>query len=228
MSYNCRQNAEGHEGLNNNIITASRTRDVESTQVMLNEAGEGVQRSLPRAMPIHPNPVRANWPDTTMVDQQSVGTGMTDLEMFIAEARTGDCDEDARTATTRGGSQRGPGGVTPCIERKPDDAASTVEWREMAPHSQQATQIISSRRRQRLTAEERWRASLDMEIRQIRQHYQMQEKRLQSEIVKHEQMYEEAMRELEQEEKDGENDSVAEWWRAESDYQPTECGSDET
>jgi hypothetical protein len=34
------------------------------------------------------------------------------------------------------------------------------------------------------------------------------------------------MKQLEKEEKDEENYSVAEWWEVESDYQPTECGND--
>jgi hypothetical protein len=46
MSYNRRPKAEGHETFNNTSITASGARDVESTQVMLNETGEGVRRSL--------------------------------------------------------------------------------------------------------------------------------------------------------------------------------------
>jgi hypothetical protein len=182
-------------------------------------------------MPIHVNPVRANWPDTTMVDQRSAGTGTTDLEMFISEALEQDCDSDASTATTRmqpgnGGSQKGLGSVAPFIERNPDNVASTLQRRGRALQSQQATQVIGSRR-QRHTAEERWRALLEKKIRRIRQHYKKQERILQSEIVKHEQRYEEAMKELEREEKDGEDYSVAEWWEVQSDYQPTECG-DET
>jgi len=44
---------------------------------------------------------------------------------------------------------------------------TTLGWRGRVLHSQEATQVISSR--QRHTAEERWRASLDIDIGRIRQ-----------------------------------------------------------
>jgi hypothetical protein len=92
-------------------------------------------------------------------------------------------------------------------------------------HSQEATQATSSC--QQHTAEERWRASLETEIERIRQHYQEQENILEEEIVKHQQRYKLAMEQLEKEEKDEEDYSVAGWWEVQSDYQPTECGNDD-
>ena len=99
-----------------------------------------------------------------------------------------------------GNSENGLGGVAPFMER------------------------TSSRQQQ--TAEERWRASLEIEIERIRRHYQEQEKILEREVVKLEQRYAWDMKQLEREEKDEENYSVAKWWEVESDYQPTECGND--
>jgi hypothetical protein len=120
--------------------------------------------------------------------------------------------------------EKGPSGVAPFIERNPDNVASTLEWRARVLHSQEATQTTSSR--QQHTAEERWRASLKKEIRRIRRHYHKQERFLEEEIVKHEERYKVAIEQLEQEEKDEEGYSVAEWWEVQSDYQPTECGND--
>jgi hypothetical protein len=74
--------------------------------------------------------------------------------------------------------------------------------------------------------EERWRASLEIEIERIRRHYQEQEKILEREVVKLEQRYAWDMKQLEKE-KDEENYSVAKWWEVESDYQPTECGKND-
>jgi hypothetical protein len=102
--------------------------------------------------------------------------------------------------------------------------ASTLEWRRSVLHSQEATQATSSR--QQHTAEERWRASLVIEIERIRQYYREQEKILE-EIVKHQQRYKLAIEQLEKEEKDEEDYSVAGWWEVQSDYQPTECGNDD-
>ena len=119
-----------------------------------------------------------------------------------------------------GNSENGLGGVAPFVERNPD---STLEWRGRVLHSQKATQATSSRQQQ--TAEERWRASLEIEIERIRRHYQEQEKILEREVVKLEQRYAWDMKQLEKE-KDEENYSVAKWWEVESDYQPTECSND--
>jgi len=150
--------------------------------------------------------------------------------MFIADAVDEDCDPDASTATSpgmqhgSGDSEKRPGSVAPSIERNLNNVASTLEWRGRALHSQGATQATNSRRQQ--TAEERWHASLEVEIERIRQHYYEQERILEGEIVKHEQRYELAMKQLEQGENDDEDNSVAEWWEVQSDYQPTECGND--
>jgi hypothetical protein len=54
---------------------------------------------------------------------------------------------------------------------------------------------------------------------------QQQESILEGEIVKHQQRYMWAIKQLEKE-KDEEDYSVAEWWEVQSGYQPTECGSD--
>jgi hypothetical protein len=150
--------------------------------------------------------------------------------MFIADAVDENSDLDASTGTSpcvqrgSGDSKKRLGSVTPFIGRNPYNVASTLGWRGRVIHSQEATQATSSRRLP--TAEERWRASLEIEIKRIRQHYYEQEKILEREIVKHEQRYENAMRELEQEEEDDEDHPVAEWWEVQSDYQPTECGND--
>ncbi|KAF8492821.1 hypothetical protein F5888DRAFT_1727824 [Russula emetica] len=152
--------------------------------------------------------------------------------MFIAEAVNEDCDSDASTITNprmQGGSgvsEKGlpGGGVASLIERNLDNVASTLEWRGRVPHSQEATRATSSRRQH--TAKERSRALSEIEIERIRQHYQKQERILKGEIVKHEQRYEWAIKQLEEEEKDKEDYSVAEWWEVQSDYQPTECGND--
>jgi hypothetical protein len=150
--------------------------------------------------------------------------------MFIADGVDEDCDSDASTATNphmqRGSedSEKGLGSVAPFIERNPDNVASTLEWRGRVLHSQEATQATTSR--QQHTAEERWRASLEIEIERIRQHYHKLERILEGEIVKHKQRYEWAIKQLEEGEKDEEYYSVAEWWEVQSDYQPTECGND--
>jgi hypothetical protein len=150
--------------------------------------------------------------------------------MSIADAVDEDCGSDASTATKphmqrgSGDSEKGRGGVASFIERNPDNMAWTLEWRRRVLHSQQATQATSSR--QQHTAEERWRASLEIEIERIRQHYREQEKILEEEIVKHEKRYKLAIEQLEREEKDEEDYSIAEWWEVQSDYPPTECGND--
>jgi hypothetical protein len=105
-----------------------------------------------------------------------------------------------------GNSENGLGGVAPFVEKNPD---STLEWRGRVLHSQKATQATSSRQQQ--TAEERWRASLEIEIERKRRHYQEQEKILEREVVKLEQRYAWDMKQLEKEEKDEENYSVAAW-----------------
>ena len=101
-------------------------------------------------------------------------------------------------------TKKGPlGSVAPFIERNPD-----------------------SHRQRHTTAEERWRASLEIEIERIRQHFHMQEGILEKEIMKLEQMYERDMKQLEKEEKDEEEYPVAGWGEVQSDYEPTECGDD--
>ena len=92
-------------------------------------------------------------------------------------------------------------------------------------HSQRTAQATSSRQQQ--TAEERWSASLEVEIERIRRHFHEQEMVLEREIVKLEQMYKWDMKQLEQEDNDEESYPVAEWQEDQSDYQPTECGNDE-
>ena len=165
-----------------------------------------------------------------MVDQRSAGTEPTDSEMFIADAVDEDCDLDVSTATSprrqRGGgdSKKGLGGVAPFIERNPDNTALTLGWRGRVLHSQEATQVTSYR--QRYTAEERWRASLELEIERIQQHYHEQERILEREVVKHEQRYELAIKQLEKEENEEGDYSAAKWWDVQSDYQPTECGNE--
>jgi hypothetical protein len=149
---------------------------------------------------------------------------------MITDAVDEDCDSDASTVINRhmqrgsGNSEQGPGGVAHFIERDPDNVASTLECRGRVLHSQEATQTTSSR--QQHTAEERWRASLENEIERIRRHYREQERIMEREIVKHEERYKVAIEQLEQEEKDEEGYSVAEWWEVQSDYQRTECGDD--
>jgi hypothetical protein len=155
---------------------------------------------------------------------------MTDSGMSIADAVDEDRDSGASTATNpcmqrgSGDSEKGLCGVVPFIERNPDKVASTLEWRGRVLHSQEATQATNSR--QQHTAEERWRASLKIEIERIRQHYREQESIIEEEVVKHEQRYKWAIEQLEKEEKDEEGYSVAQWWEVELDYQPTECGND--
>jgi hypothetical protein len=133
--------------------------------------------------------------------------------MFIADTVSKDCDSSTSTATNpylqRGSedSEKGLGGVAPFIERNPANVASTLEWRGRVLHSQEATQATSSR--QQHTAEERWRASLEVEIERIRRHYRKQEKILEEEIVKHEKRYKLAVEQLEKEENE-EGYSVAE------------------
>jgi hypothetical protein len=150
--------------------------------------------------------------------------------MFIADTVNEDCDSGASTVQNphmqrgSGNSEKGPGDAAPFIERNPDNVASTLEWRARVLHSQEATQTTSSR--QQHTAEERWLASLENEIEEIRRHYHKQERFLEEEIVKHEERYKLAIEQLEKEEKDEGGYSVAEWWEVQSDYQPTECGDD--
>ena len=150
--------------------------------------------------------------------------------MLIADPVDENYDSDGSTITRirmwRGNenSEKGPGGVVPFIERNPDNVASTLEWRGRVLHSQEATQATSSR--QQYTAEEHWLRSLEIEIGKIRQHYREQEKIMEREILKHEQRYEWALKQLEKGEKEEEDYSVAEWWEVQSDYQPTECGND--
>jgi hypothetical protein len=131
---------------------------------------------------------------------------MTDSEMSIADVVDEDCDSDASTVTY------------------PDNVAPTLERRGRVMHTQEVTQVTSSW--QQHTAEDRRRASLELEIERIRRHYQKQERILENEVVKHEKRYEWAIEQLENEEKDEEDCSVAEWWEVQSDYQPTECGND--
>jgi hypothetical protein len=131
---------------------------------------------------------------------------MTDSEMSIADVVDEDCDSDASTVTY------------------PDNVAPTLERRGRVMHTQEVTQVTSSW--QQHTAEERWRGSLEIKIKQIRQHYHEQERILEGEIVKHQQRYEWAIEQLEKEGKDEVEYSVAEWWEVQSDYQPTECGND--
>ncbi|KAI0280819.1 hypothetical protein BGY98DRAFT_1095305 [Russula aff. rugulosa BPL654] len=209
MSYSHRPKAEGHrERLINTSIAASGARDMESTKVMSNET------------------------DPTIVDQRSARTGTTDLVMFIADAVDEDCDSDVSTVhklRMQCGSEdleKGLGGVAAFVERDSDDVAPTLEWRERILHSQRATQATTSSSRQQQTAEERWHASLEIEIERIRGHYHEQERVLEREIVKLEQMYEWDVKQLEKEENDEENYSVADRWEIQSDYQPTECGDD--
>ncbi|KAF8495799.1 hypothetical protein F5888DRAFT_1907745 [Russula emetica] len=207
MSYNRRPKAEGRrERLTNTGIAASRARDVESTEVVSNKT------------------------DTILVDQRSAATGTTDSEMSIANADDEDCDSDASTAINyrmqrgSGDPEKGLGGVAPFIERNLGNVASTLDWRGRVLHSQEATQATSSS--QQHTAEEKGRALLEIKIERIRQHYEKQKRILEGEIVKHEQRYELAIKQLEEEEKDEEDYPVPEWWEVQSDYQPTECGDD--
>jgi hypothetical protein len=101
----------------------------------------------------------SRWPDTTVVDQKSAGTGTTGLEISIADAVDDDCDSDASTATNlhiqrgSGDSEKGLDAVAPFIEWDLDNVASTLEWRGGVLHSQEVTQVTSSR--QRHWAEER-------------------------------------------------------------------------
>ena len=67
------------------------------------------------------------------------------------------------------------------IERNPDNLASILEWGRRLLQSQDATQASSSR--QQHTAEERWRASLEIEIGRTRKHYNEQEKILEREVA---------------------------------------------
>jgi hypothetical protein len=155
--------------------------------------------------------------------------------MFIADAVDKDCDSYVITVTnpcmqrSSEDSETGPGSVAPFMGRNPDNVmvASTLEWRRrvLPVYSQRTAQATSSRQQQ--TAEERWSASLEVEIERIRRHFHEQEMVLEREIVKLEQMYEWDMKQLEQEENDEENYPVAGWWEDQSDYQPTECGNDE-
>ena len=93
--------------------------------------------------------------------------------MSIADAVDKDCNPDAITSTYPR-MQRGSGDsekglvdrVMLFIERNTEDVASTLGWRGRVLHLQEATQVIRSH--QRHMAEERWRASLEIEIRQIR------------------------------------------------------------
>jgi hypothetical protein len=142
--------------------------------------------------------------------------------MSIADVVNEDCDSDASTATNihmqrgNGKSEKGLDGVAPFIERSPNNVSSTLEWRGRVLHAQEATQGTSSRPRH--TAEERRRASsyslnfelsVEPKIERIRRLYQKQERIMESEVVKHEKRYEWAIKQLEDEEKDGEDCSVA-------------------
>ncbi len=49
---------------------------------------------------------------------------------------------------------------------------------------------------------------------------------MEREVVKLEQRFELALKQLEKEEEDEEGYPIAQWWEVESDYQPTECGND--
>ncbi|KAI0278120.1 hypothetical protein BGY98DRAFT_975495 [Russula aff. rugulosa BPL654] len=181
MSYSRRPKAEGRrEKFTNTSIAASGARDMGSTKVMLNET------------------------DHAVVDQRSAETGTTDSEMFIADAVDKDCDSYVIISED---SETRPGSVAPFIDRNPDNVmvASTLEWRRrvLPVHSQRTAQATSSRQQQ--TAEERWSASLEIEIERIRRHFHEQEMVLEREIVKLEQMYEWDMKQLEEEENDEEN-----------------------
>jgi hypothetical protein len=165
-----------------------------------------------------------------VVDQRSAGTGTIDSEMSIADVVDEDCDSDASTVTNpcmqrgNGDLEKRLGGVAPFIERNLGNVASTLDWRGRVLHSQEGIQVTSSR--QQHTAEEQKRALLEIEIERILQHYQKQKRILEGEIVKHEQRYELAIKQLEEGEKDEEDYPVPEWWEVQSDYQPTECGDD--
>ena len=84
---------------------------------------------------------RSRWPDTTVLNQRSVGTGTTDSEMFITDAIDEDSDSDAASTAATYRMQRGSGdsekrldGVAPFIERNPDNFATTLEWRGSSDH----------------------------------------------------------------------------------------------
>jgi hypothetical protein len=172
----------------------------------------------------------SRWPDPTIVDRRSARTGTTDLVMFIADAVDKGSDVNTvhkyRMQCGSEDSEKGLGGVAPFVEKNSDDVASTLEWKGRILHSQKATQATTSSSRQQQTAEERWHASLEIEIERIRGHYHEQERVLEREIVKLEQIYEWDVKQLEKEENDEENYSVADRWEIQSDYQPTECGDD--
>ena len=119
-------------------------------------------------------------------------------------------------------------GITPFVEWNPYDAASTLERKGRILFTQKAYQHTTSSFRQQQTIEERWHTSLEIKIEQIRQDYHEKERILEREIVKLEQRYEWVMEQLEREEDDEEDYSVAERWVVGSDYQPTECGDDES
>jgi hypothetical protein len=176
---------------------------------------------------------RSWWKDTTAVEQRSDRAEAADSEMFIADAADEDCDPGVSAITNphmqRGGeySEMVLGGDAPFMEKRLDNVASTLEWREKVLQSQQAAaQAIASSSRQRQTAEERWHAKLETEIEQIRQRFREEEEMLEREIVNLEERYELDMRQLEEEENDDENYYVDEQWEVQSDYQPTECGDD--
>ena len=154
--------------------------------------------------------------------------------MFITDAVDEDYDSgmsmviEPRMQRSGGDSEEGVSGAANFIERNPDNNASTLEWKWGVLHSQVASQATSSSSCQQQTAEERWHASLQIEIERIRRHYHDQERILEREIVKHKQRYRSAMKQLENEENDEENYPITEWWDVQSDYQPTECGNDES
>jgi hypothetical protein len=179
----------------------------------------------------------SRWPDTTVVDQSSAGTRTVDSEMPIAEAVDEDCDSNTSTSTNPH-IQRGKedpekgllGVVAPFIERNPDNMASTLEWRGRFLRPQEATGIqatTTSSRQQHAAEERRCASSEELEIERIRRHYQKQERILEEEIKKHEKRYKEVIEQLKKEDKDKVVYS-ADWWPVQPDYQPTECGDDES
>ena len=168
-------------------------------------------------------------PGTTVVDRR---IGMTDSEMFTANAVDEDCGSDTSTTANpsiqrgTGHPEKGVSGVAPLIERNPDKITSTLEWRGRVLHSQEAAQA-STISRQQHAAEERGHASLEeIEIDQIREHYQELERVLEGELVEHKKRYRLAIKDLKREEKEEKRYSADWWGGVQSDYQPTECSDD--
>ncbi len=151
--------------------------------------------------------------------------------MFNANTVDEDCDSDMSSITKprmqRGSEdpEKGLGGVAPSFERNPDNVASTLEWRERVLHPKEATRATTSSSRQQKTAEQRWSASLEIEIERTRQPYHAQEMVLRRAIANLEQLYEWDLEQLEREK--GEEDYfVPGWGEVQSDYQPTEYSNE--